>query len=56
MVYGIDKMLDVSNTVSRDSYHAYCRSNGLGRRPARFPREVPEFFIKLLTEPEDLSA
>jgi hypothetical protein len=27
----IDKMLDVSNTVSRDGYHAYYRSNGLRR-------------------------
>lgn len=46
-------VLAYANTASADPYHAYCRSNELKRHPARFPREVPEFFIKFLTDEED---
>lgn len=49
-----DNMLDFSNTASNDPYHAFCRSNELRRHPARFPREVPQFFIRFLTDEGDL--
>lgn len=49
-----DNMLDYSNTTSVDPYLAYCRDSGIAPHPARFPREVPEFFVKFLTEPGDL--
>lgn len=49
-----DNMLDFSNTSSTDPYLIYCRENELVPHPARFPRQVPEFFVKLLTEPNDL--
>jgi DNA modification methylase len=49
-----DNMLDYPNTVSGDAYLQYCRAYGISPHPARFPREVPETFIKLLTEPGDL--
>lgn len=48
-----DNMLDLANTNSTDSYHAFCRSNELKRHPARFPAQVPEFFIKFLTDEGD---
>lgn len=49
-----DNMLDYPNTASSDPYLQYCRANGLAAHPARFPRQVPEFFVKFLTEPGDL--
>lgn len=49
-----DNMLDYPNTASADPYLRYCRDTGLAAHPARFPRAVPEFFVKFLTEPGDL--
>jgi DNA modification methylase len=47
-------LIEVSNTRSFDSYQVFCREQELKIHPARFPREVPEFFIKFLTEPGDV--
>ncbi|MGD0019050.1 MAG: site-specific DNA-methyltransferase [Candidatus Limnocylindrales bacterium] len=48
-------LLAIAHTRSRgDTYATYCRSMGLPIHPARFPREIPEFFIRFLTEPGDL--
>ncbi|MCK4598984.1 site-specific DNA-methyltransferase, partial [Candidatus Bipolaricaulota bacterium] len=47
-------LLAVANTDSRSSYIKYCRSEGLQPHPARFPREIPEFFIRMLTDPSDV--
>ena len=47
-------LIEVANTASNDSYGRYCKENGIRKHPARFPREVPEFFIKFLTEPGQL--
>lgn len=44
-------LLAVANTDSRSSYIEYCRSEGLQPHPARFPREIPEFFVRMLTDP-----
>lgn len=49
-----DNMLDHGNTASSDAYLTFCRAKGLKPHPARFPRQVPEFFVKFLTEPGDL--
>lgn len=49
-----DNMLDYANTVSGDPYLVYCRENGIAAHPARFPKAVPEFFVKFLTEKDDL--
>lgn len=43
-----------SNTSSTDQYLDYCRNNCLEIHPARMPRAIPEFFIKLLTDENDL--
>lgn len=47
-------LIETSNTTSVEPYQKYCRDHDLEAHPARFPREVPEFFVKFLTEPGDL--
>jgi site-specific DNA-methyltransferase (cytosine-N4-specific) len=47
-------LLEVPNTRSADDYLHRCRAAGLTPHPARFPPEVPEFFIRFLTEPRQL--
>jgi hypothetical protein len=46
--------LEFSNTKANDDYQKYCRDHGLPTHPARMPIGLPEFFIKFLTEPDDL--
>lgn len=43
-----------SNTSSNDPYLKGCRESDLVVHPARFPRQIPEFFVRFLTEPGDL--
>lgn len=43
-----------SNTNANDNYIKYCKSNGLELHPARMPKEIPEFFIKFLTDENDI--
>jgi site-specific DNA-methyltransferase (cytosine-N4-specific) len=47
-------LLEIPNTDSNSSYMKLCKDFGLERHPARFPEELPRFFIKMLTEPGDL--
>ena len=47
-------VLIASNTVSNDDYLKYCKANDFEIHPARMPKELPEFFIQLLTEENDL--
>lgn len=47
-------LIEVANTSSNDLYNGYCERIGVAKHPARFPREVPEFFIQFLTTPNDL--
>jgi DNA modification methylase len=47
-------VLVVSNTRARTDYLSYCRRIGLRPHPARMPEELPEFFIKMLTDPDDI--
>lgn len=47
-------VLTLSNTNSNDKYIAYCKKNNLSLHPARMQRELPEFFIKFLTDENDL--
>lgn len=46
-------LLAVANTDSGSSYLRYCKENNLAPHPARFPLQVPEFFIRLLTDRGD---
>lgn len=47
-------LLSLPNTDSNSSYLRLCTELGLDRHPARFPPELPSFFIKFLTDPDDL--
>jgi DNA modification methylase len=44
-------LLTVPNTRSYDEYLFRCRAAGLPIHPARFPPELPDFFIRFLTKP-----
>lgn len=41
------------NTVSRDKYIKFCKENSYDIHPARMPKEIPVFFIKMLTDEND---
>ena len=47
-------LLAAANTESNSRYLRYCEENDLTVHPARFPTVIPEFFIRLLTDPDDL--
>lgn len=47
-------LLSVSNTRSNDPYLKGCRAAGVAPHPARFPVELPDFFIRFLTTPGQL--
>lgn len=47
-------LLSIPNTDSNSSYLRLCKEFGLERHPARFPSELPAFFIKLLTDEGDV--
>ena len=47
-------LLAVANTESNGRYQDYCREHGLPVHPARFPKELPEYFIRMLTNPGDM--
>jgi DNA modification methylase len=47
-------LLQIPNSESNGQYLRGCKTLGLKAHPARFPSKLPEFFIRLLTEPGDL--
>ena len=47
-------LLAVANTESNGRYQEYCRKNDYPIHPARYPEELPEYFIRMLTNPGDL--
>jgi DNA modification methylase len=47
-------LLAISNTGNDRQYLGICRERGLRAHPARFPADLPDFFIRLLTESGDL--
>jgi site-specific DNA-methyltransferase (cytosine-N4-specific) len=47
-------LLQISNTDSNGSYLNACKTIGVKQHPARFPAKLPEFFIKMLTDRNDL--
>ena len=47
-------LIERGNNESNSDYIKACGSAGLKIHPARFPSALPEFFIKLCTEPGDL--
>ena len=47
-------LLQIPNTESTSSYLKLCKELGIKAHPARFPAKLPEFFIKMLTDPDDV--
>lgn len=47
-------LLQISNSESNGQYLTGCKTVGIKSHPARFPAKLPEFFIRMLTEPGDL--
>lgn len=46
-------LIALANTDIDKEYTSYCSKIGVEVHPARFPRELPEYFIRLLTEEGD---
>lgn len=47
-------LLQIPNSNSNDRYARFCNKLGINGHPARFPKKLPEFFIKFLTDRDDL--
>jgi site-specific DNA-methyltransferase (cytosine-N4-specific) len=49
-----DSMLKLGNNAANDDYTVQCKENGIKIHPARFPAALPSFFIRFLTQPNDV--
>lgn len=47
-------LLALAHTESNSHYIRYCRDHGIKPHPARFPVDLPEYFIRMLTDAQDL--
>lgn len=47
-------VLVVTNTLPSDQYTSYCRRHKIPLQPSRMPKDIPDFFIKFLTEENDV--
>ena len=47
-------LLAIANTESNGRYQDHCRTENIAIHPARFPAQLPEHFIRFLTDPGDL--
>ena len=47
-------LLQISNSESNSTYLSLCKKFKVKGHPARFPSQLPEFFIKFLTDENDL--
>lgn len=47
-------LLQIPNSESNSQYLVGCKRVGVKGHPARFPAKLPEFFIRFLTDPDDL--
>lgn len=47
-------LLQIPNSESNSNYLRLCKEFGLHAHPARFPKALPQFFIRFLTDPGDL--
>jgi DNA modification methylase len=47
-------LLKFGNNAANDRYTLKCKEAGIKIHPARFPAALPEFFIKLLTDVDDI--
>ena len=47
-------LIAIPNTESNSFYLRYCEENGFKPHPARYPADLPEYFIRMLTDSNDL--
>lgn len=47
-------LIAVANTESNSHYMRYCNDHDLPVHPARFPAVIPEYFVRFLTDRDDL--
>jgi len=47
-------LLQIPNSESNGVYLGACKDVGVKGHPARFPAKLPEFFVRMLTDPGDL--
>lgn len=47
-------LLAIPNTESNSYYQKYCLEKNFKIHPARFPSELPEYFIRMLTDKKDI--
>jgi DNA modification methylase len=47
-------LLNMGNNDSSSDYLKLCKEKGIKVHPARYPKELPEFFIKFLTDRNDI--
>jgi len=47
-------LLAIPNTESNSYYLRYCKEKGLKPHPARYPAGLPEYFIRMLTDKNDV--
>ena len=47
-------LIAIPNTDSNGAYLRYCKDRGIKAHPARFPTELPEFFVRLTTDVGDV--
>jgi DNA modification methylase len=46
-------LIAIPNTESNSYYLRYCKEKNIKPHPARFPADLPEFFIRMLTDEKD---
>ena len=49
-----ESMMKMGNNSANDPYTMRCKAEGIKIHPARFPSQLPKFFVRMLTEPDDL--
>lgn len=47
-------LIAIANTESNSSYLKLCKEHGIKPHPARYPADLPEYFIRMLTDKGDL--
>jgi site-specific DNA-methyltransferase (cytosine-N4-specific) len=46
-------LIAIAHTESNSAYIRYCTERGIKVHPARFPVDLPEYFVRMLTDPGD---
>lgn len=46
-------LIALPNTESNGVYHRFCQEHGIKPHPARYPAELPEYFIRMCTDERD---